>query len=152
MDIFSKEMLYAGGAWVRPNLTSNGILGGNSFAVSGFTDAWKCVDNSDSTYCLIPRNQTYTFYNPTPLNVTLVNFIFTGTGSVSRASSGQASNDGSSWTNLNYTYNANNQGVVKNISINITNNNFYKYYRFSIYTTPSSGVNVTDIQITAKEQ
>lgn len=56
--------------FTRPNLTSNGEIGGSSFAVTATNneaDAYKAVDSSTSTYWEGPSMSEYLIYNPNPL-------------------------------------------------------------------------------------
>ena len=72
-------------AWVQPVLTSNGTMGGNSFACTDdkhYSDrsAYCLFDNNSSTgwntyECASPTVGTVTIYNPDPLKITSIQMI-----------------------------------------------------------------------------
>ena len=156
MDIFSKEMLYSsdggGTPFVRPNLSSNGTLGGNAFAVTANAsppNAYKAVDGSASTVWSAYSSATYTFYNPTPLNVTKVLIkCYDRNRSISSATI-QGSNDNSSWTTISSSYSLNSNTYVGTLTLN--NNAFYKYYILSL-TPYNSTIYLSELEIEAKER
>lgn len=160
MDIFSKEMLYAGGGeqvFVRPNLTANGTVGGNAFAVSGTTSSssrplYYAVDNSSSTYWMLYLSSSsavgyFIFYNPKALKVTELVLNCGSANYIPNTSSlvVQGSNDNSSWTTINKTVSVNSAVVT----INLANTTFYNYYRLTLRRLNSTYVYIADLGITA---
>ena len=145
-------------SFVRPNLTADGTLGGNSFAVkdvgagtSTTTYAWRAVDNpSDYTYWngTMPSSgvKTYVFYNPDALKVSKLKYSYYSTTYQPTSVSIQASNDNLTWENITSTYDfdASDYTYVSTL----TNNKFYKYYKL-LFTPSYSYIRVSDLQITA---
>jgi len=105
-----------------PTLTENGVMGGNSFAVSmsdGNTNAWKFFNSSNANPALTNAIEYIQIYSPNPLKITS---FFAGLG-VWIVSSGStpstfytASNDGINWDS------------ISSLSENI---NYYSYYRMN---------------------
>ena len=141
-------------AWTQPILTSNGTLGGNSFAVSGVTyqtsrDLWNMFDNNLSTF-YDPSvmggsfyNVIFTIYNPKPICVTQVKYVVSG-GYYQSKVQVQGSNDNSTWTNLG-TYNLASGSTQ---TANITNTQFFNYYKF----TGEGYSMVPEVKLTATEK
>lgn len=127
---------YSDTSWTRPNLTSNGTLGGSSFAVnaSGYYSSyyvWKAVDSDNSSMWDIQTSGAwYTFYNPTALKVSSITMTqFSGSDYKHWSIKGTvyASNNNSSWSSVG-SYNSD----AKNITISIsTGGSYYKYYKIS---------------------
>ena len=95
--------------FIRPNLTSDGTLGGNSFAVSAQSvnrsyPAWQAVDNSTTTECRSATSGTfyYLFYNPKALKVTKLYINYASTLNTVQIA---ASNNTSSYTQITSTFN-----------------------------------------------
>lgn len=57
----------------------------------------------------------------------------------------QASNDGASWDNIGYTF-TNREGQNVETYFEVSNNNYYLYYRLYIYDTYSGGAVITKLQ------
>ena len=140
-------------AWTQPILTSNGTLGGNSFAVSGVTygthrDLWNMFDNNLNTF-YDPSDGpnwypvVFTVYNPVPLKITQIQYVVNG-GYYQTQVQVQDSNDNSTWTNLG-TYNLANGSTQ---TANITNAQFFKYYKF----TGSGYSMVKEVKLTATQE
>ena len=131
------------GQFVQPVLSSNGTLGGSSFAVSGYTDLWKAFDGDSSTYVSAnPLNCT--IYNPTPIKITSIDVILSGSfASLGDPGTIQGSNDNSSWTNISFTYS------VSTLKCTLNNTNFYKYYKFTNVGVGQNRIN--EMTITAEE-
>lgn len=133
--------------FVQPVLTSNGIMGGSSFAVSkdsSFPDyyAYTAFDGNDSGWgCLFATNDGYLeFYNPDALIVTSLTISNYGGDShgVRAISSGyvQACNDGVSYKTIKEFTNDVLTGSAS-WSIDLSDNNTpYRYYR--IFSTASN--------------
>lgn len=157
MEVFSKEMLMAkNNGWIRPNLTSNGTLGGNSFAVAADgagASAYYAVDGNSTTYAQVPRSGFFTFYNPTPLKVTRLDFTFLSADTSFKQGNTnfvQGSNNNSSWSIIPIsTYPV---GQTSSTYAIFNNNSYYKYYRILAYSNSPSGLYLKELGITAEEQ
>ena len=123
-------------SWEQPVLTSNGTLGGNSFAVSGVTygthrDLWNMFDNNLNTF-YDPSDGpnwypvVFTVYNTNPICITKIQYVGISTYYQSKVQV-QGSNDNSTWTNLG-TYNLASGSTQ---TANITNTQFFNYYKFT---------------------
>ena len=145
--------------WTQPILSSDGTVGGNSFAVQASSEylgydarAYRAFDgNTGGTEFQFNNDPPcwVTFYNPLPLNVTRIicstdpYWWYIGAYTV------QASNDNTNWTNLV----SGNGSSTTDIDLS-SNKGLYKYYR--IYITSKSGgssshcVTIQEIRITAK--
>lgn len=152
MQIFSKDLLMASGEkdFVRPNLSANGTLGGNAFAV-GATDnyAFRAVDGNSSTYwSATGSSPRYIFYNPNSLKVTQLKLNFTATTYWATNVTLQGSDDGSSWTTIPSNYVTQSSGVYGTLSVN--SQNYFKYHRLALTPANSNrGVRLTELEITA---
>lgn len=156
--------------WTQPVLTSNGVIGSNSFAVSE-TGSWEssdpafqAMDNNTGTVNIFQKGTGYyfQFYNPNPLNVTNLNITnFAGDAWGTRAltaGSIMASNNGIDFVEL-LTYSNSVTGGSASWNIDLsTNTGYYKYYRIIATGTSYSNngaVNqcmINELKITAKEQ
>ena len=155
-----KYYKYTYTAWTRPNLTTDGTLGGDSFAVAADTTwsgypIYQAVDGDDSTRWLAAKNSTnssFIFYNPKPLKVTKINVTKQHTDSGIYASAGDVygSNDNSNWYKLgSFTGGTYNNGFSCDLS---SNNKAYKYHRITPTTTVTAGWGISELQITATQQ
>jgi len=134
----------------RPNLTSNGTLGGDNFAVesSGYLSYYEpyCVfDNTSNYWWTSTTNSTITFYNPKPLKVNnlKITYYSDSTSYWARNIIVQGSNDNNNWNDLGtFTYVAGQQRTL-----NVNSNKFYKYYRLT-FTIYSIYIRISDIEIT----
>jgi hypothetical protein len=140
-------------AFIRPNLSSNGTLGGSSFAVRGTLicngcDYYAAFDGSSSSAVGFTASaHDIIFYNPTPIKVTaLVCTLFSE--ALTTAGSIYGSNDGSTWTFIkSYT----NSSTTLSIDMS-SNTNYYKYYKNSVTASNTNGYNygvIYEIVITA---
>lgn len=151
----------------QPILTSNGTMGGNSFAVAGSsyyansdtynawrafngvtdvqTDIWACENNSESAY--------FDFYNPKPIKVKTLTILnrYSGTVGAITAGSVQGSNNGSTWETIkSFT----NDIVTANTSWEIdltTNTKFYRYYRINCTAFTGTYCCINQLYIDADE-
>ena len=129
-------------AWTQPILTSNGTLGGDSFAVyttSTATDMpqnlYKAFNSTDNpagvTYARINTNDVI-FYSPNPLKCNQFSIMDYWSGSYYqyglRAGIVKGSNNGTDWVTIDTISGGTAQ--KKNV-FNFTNNNFYKYYKLT---------------------
>lgn len=148
-------------SWTQPVLTSNGSLGGNSFAVADdghadldiSGDAWLLFNPttgklSSQPLCSWAGTKTpggVTIYNPIPLKITNIQVT---NHSWSNAALGagygitggiiQASNDNSTWVNLK-TFTNSVVALSETWNIDLSDNtNAYKYYRIWITSHSSS--------------
>ena len=153
--------------FTQPTLTSNGVLGGDAFAVTQSTSysgtkAYMCFDNNSSTpewHATAGLPQYVIFYNPNPLKVSALEIIpYTkGTAPSDNWVSGKVygSNDNSTWTELATFTQA--SKTNPNVTVNSANEYYYhkveftatKYYRSA--SNPPSGyfVVMEQINITA---
>ncbi len=141
-------------SWTRPNLTENGTIGGNAFAVldpgpmGSTTNPYMAVDGNMNTdwYCRTYGAQTFIFYNPGALKVTNITYtLYSSFYALSNVAI-QSSNDGVNWVDIESTY----SGSGTTYTSTLTNSLFYKYYKLicTPYSTYSY-VDITDIAITA---
>lgn len=152
--------------WSQPILTSNGTLGGNSFAVAASSEyagqeVWKAFDGQTSgenyfrsKYIDIGATHTVTIYNPTALKISNIAYLNTGQTIVIPVSyTIYGSNTNSNWTQLttgtNSVYTA---GQTWNMSLS-GNTNYYKYYKLDLKNGNSTGyIMCMELTVTAKYQ
>jgi hypothetical protein len=144
--------------WTRPDLTADGTIGGNSFAVNAkrynSQYAYYAVDSDPSTYWRVDSDTvgnssvtinggmfSYTMYNP---NRFKVNGFVISTSTLMTEFAIKCSNDGVNWKTEKFSY-------VKNTDYEITilNPKPYKYYEIR-FGTSSSSLEVTDIGVNAE--
>lgn len=141
--------------FTRPNLTSNGTLGGDSFAVGATNSVgsqpYQTMDGTSNYWWASSSSNddidTLTFYNPKPIKLSELNITYWSDSTTYIASkiTVQGSNDNSTWEDLttqNYV-----AGIKRNIPVN--SSRFFKYHRlvmveYSIY------LRITDIEIVGK--
>lgn len=150
----------------RPNLTSDGTLGGSSFAVYASSNYSKCypycaVDGKTITsykngdQWITQGGESFIFYYPNALRVTSLT-MNCGYGSVYyyRAYTGSVygSNNNSSYSSVGSWSVAKNSTDTKVITIDLSSNtSYYKYYKL----TPTAFMNntywgISELYITAK--
>ena len=137
--------------FIRPNLTSNGTLGGNSFAVAATPNlssnpAYYAVDSNANTHWVGSGTTIlYIFYNPTALNVTEI--ILTCTSATHSPASVvvTGSNNNSSYTNISSSVSGTGTATI---TITLSNAAYYKYYRLRL-TRASNYIYITNMDITA---
>lgn len=144
-------------SWTRPNLTENGTLGVNSFAVSGnvtFSShpAWHAMDDSSSTYWGAEWNagstREYSFYSATPLIVSELVIHYDGSRKASNVVI-SASNDNSNWQTITSAYSVTTRSPYIG-TLTLTNSGIYTYYKLVFSGIDETfGINIKDIQITA---
>lgn len=127
--------------WTQPILSSNGTIGGNSFAVSyagNYTmeslHAFKAMDGNNSTFCQWKgKDSWFLIYNPKPIKVSSIYFKFYDSSVPSWLHYIDGSNDNINWDRIqNLSIPA-----VKEYTLNVNTEKAYKYYR--IYTITSLG-------------
>lgn len=148
-------------SFTRPNLSSNGTMGGNSFACEGAANssspAWKAFDDDTSSTGWVSNTTntgSITFYSPTPLkisNLTLKGYATNVNTRVPKNGIIYASNTNDNFVQVGSF--SNNTSKVFSVSCN-TNNNYYKYYKISITANTNSGYapGLYDIAINAVYQ
>lgn len=148
----------------QPVLSSNGTLGGDSFAVSqtdysttaGGGQAYTCFDNNSNTFWYSHTadgslNYSIIIYNPQPICIT--NMQITNKDGTRTAKEGKvfASNDNKNWTELTTWTNPNSDTYgVWNIDLS-ENTNAYLYYKLSITQDNANGhgAQISNINLTA---
>lgn len=146
--------------WKQPKITSNGVMGGGSFAVEASYEfanqpAWQAFDGSDNTTYGSNRNNTpfwVTFYEPLSLKVSSLKLLGRTDVAITNANIEiQACDDNETWETLTSLT----QTIVANgaIEIPVNSTNYYKYYRinfvsFSMPTTEYN-CNIREVVITA---
>ena len=152
--------------FTRPNLSSNGTLGGDSFAVSSYTSgsnpAYYAVNGSTSNYWIgaiytLPDGRyspRYFIYNPRSLKITSLAYTFVT--SITYVPAGieiAGSNDGINYTVLTSSFSTSSLTGTSTI----TNTEGYRYYRLKITVKSASSTNpntvrISNIAITATEK
>lgn len=144
--------------WSTPVLTSNGVLGGEQFAVhasfvpSSSYDAYKAMDGNDSTFWQCGTNSaghSFIFYNPVPIRVTTLFFTFYDNAGKYGIRQGTlyASNDNINWVELKsfkeYTTTWD----------SFDKTGFYKYYKIAILQggTYNGYVDLNKLEIVATQ-
>lgn len=126
--------------WEQPILTTNGTLGGNTFACrvdSNYTDyyGYKALDGNLSTSWQsngTSASGTYfIFYNPEPIRVERIDWSGTPTYGTITAGIVYGSNIDGDWTQLATFSGGSTSGGTMDLS---SNTNYYKYYKI----TPTS--------------
>lgn len=136
-------------SFVQPALSSNGTIGGDSFAVSGTTkydtgyELWHLFDNDSSTVYAsngLPAN--IVFYNPIAIKITSLT-ITNGTTTYIRAFKNwvvYGSNDNNTYTQLTSgTNSTTSTNTSWTINLN-ANTNYYKYYKIYISSSHGDGI------------
>ena len=145
--------------FIQPVLSSNGTMGGDSFACtqdkyySAGYEAYKVFDNDSSTNWNTwntsgSQTATLTIYNPVALNITSIAIVNYYDGNHNFNFSGivvSGSNDGNSWESITSsitTLSSTNQ------ILSLTNDKYYKYYKF-VCTSYWSNIGTVSWNITA---
>lgn len=137
-------------SFVQPVLSSNGTLGGSSFAV--YTDAalysghepWYGSDGNNSTYfeMVFVAGKCHIWYNPNPLKVSYITILNSPSGNVTTTGySIYGSNDNSTYTFLTTNSNnvtAGNATWYATIPENVQG--YYKYYKMVFNTVGNTYV------------
>lgn len=126
-------------AFLQPTLTSNGTIGGSSFAVLASSEnsanevAYKMCDGSSSTWWSATyydtSNEYIIIYNPIPIKISSMTLSNNGIGAWTL----YGSNDNSNWTTL--SSGTNSDINLCTVSIAEENRRFYKYYKL-FFTSP----------------
>lgn len=122
-------------SWVRPNLTSNGTLGTDNFAVaanqySSSYAAYKAVDDGSSSYWYgYPSgNIDYTFYVSDKIKVSELTFNFVG-GYQASSVIVQGSDNNIDYENITTSYSGDSSTAI--YTATLTNNKYYHYYKIT---------------------
>lgn len=149
-------------SWTQPVLSANGTIGGDSFAcvASGEKSsyyAWKAFNNNTSDYWHIDSVPSWIeWYNPNPLKITKVVFttgehVDIGNRYAVKNYKIQASDDGNSWVDI-YTGTNSSTGTRVSVTANISNNNFYKYWRIYVSSiNAGNGAEIWEVSVTATQ-
>lgn len=137
--------------FVRPNLTSNGTMGKNAFAVDMASSqtyrsmAYNAVSSNTSFSVQINANDCwYDFYNPDALKISELVCKFKNGSVYPTEMSLQGSNDGGNWENV-----ANWSGTGSaNITFSVNSTKYYKYHRLT-FVISGSYTKLLDLGITA---
>ena len=166
LEEFAEAAEIVGVNWTQPNLSSNGSMGGDSFAVSSNrvqlsgNDVYKAFDGvtSGGNY-FHTESGTKTgyidIYNPVPIKITGFT-IYNQNGSANRASSAgiiYGSDNGLDWTQITtYTNSVQTAGGTWNISLS-SNSKYYNYYRIESTAGGSDSYwTINEIKISATHQ
>lgn len=138
--------------FVQPILSSNGTLGGNSFAVysndtiyAQSNPAYYAVDGNNSTYCAfgIYNYEYIILYNPVPIKISSVTITKNlANGAYYRFS---ASNDNTNWTILQDEIRSDPKGTITWSFLN--NKTSYKYFKLEGKNTSGGNIQIVNIQI-----
>lgn len=148
-------------SWTRPNLSTDGTIGGSSYAVAsgaiyGSNYAYKAVDGNSSTYWYGRDTAPYSwiFYSPTPVKITQMVLTAQASGS-SGYYQAQAFQIQGSTTNSNYTtlFTHSNSSRPQTVTATLSPAAYYNYYRVYI-TTPavSTATEYTEITMTGTQK
>lgn len=148
--------------WIQPVISSNGTIGGSSFAVSALN-----TDSRTQPYYAFDSNLSDTFtagwlskvsnnylewYNPKPLNISQLQIQYqtTNTSSVGYISSWviKASSNGENFIDI-LSGTTGNYGIT---NISIEHSGYYKYWRFYPINWSSEWYDIINMQIAATEQ
>ena len=142
--------------WEQPKITSNGVMGGDSFAVEASSSettvgrpAYKSFDGNSSTKW--GMNSTtegwLTFYNPKPLKVNSI--VYNPSTDYPAEDGGNLEvlgcDDNSSWVSI---WKGSYIGGTTT-TLNVQSPNFYKYYRIAITNGTSKWAGLGDLTINA---
>lgn len=146
--------------WTQPVLSANGTIGGDSFACAASSElsgcpAWRAFDNSTYLWTSAQNQQNNSWlewYNPKKINITTLKFWTGGDYGmgVIKNFKIQASNDNSTWVDIETGATSSNTKVTITKNINI--NQGYKYWRiFVIDTWDNAFAGIDDVVITATQ-
>ena len=130
-----------------PTLSSNGTMGGSSFAVNAEDDgshqAYYAFDNDSNTYWRYgSQSGSITFYNPEEIIASQI--IYTPFYSYPTAGEVRGSNDGTSWSTITSFTN----DSINEFTIDLsTNKTAYKYYQIYISSVNRDVIHCSSIRI-----
>ena len=139
--------------FVRPNLTENGELGGNSFAAASTGDVsssygvYKVFNGNETDYFWANADiNTITFYNPQALRVSslVIEYYSSSSTYLPASITVQGSNNNTDWEDIaSFEYET---GLSR--TLNINSQRFYKYHRL-IMPEKSVYLRICEIEINA---
>lgn len=149
--------------WTQPVLSANGTIGGDSFACAASSvltgnaayQAFQAFDNSTYLWTSAKNQQNNSWlewYNPKKIAITTLKFWTGGDYGmgVIKNFKIQASNDNSTWVDIETGATSSNANVT--ITKNINTNQGYKYWRiFVINTWDNMYAGIDDVVITATQ-
>ena len=162
-EVKRKYYKYVSAPWTRPNLSENGTMGGDSFAVKASSEqtaygrsAYCAVDGNSSTgWAASSASCWIEFYNPNPLNVT--NIFFTNFDAYYPATLelyGCVDENDINPQTYNYNFVQIPTTVTTGVNGNTidcsSNTNFYKIYKIQFPSTRAYGAK--EITITATQK
>lgn len=147
--------------FTTPKKSSNGTLGGNSFAVAASSvyqtlEPYKMFDKDYSNASSVWRTSGSTgwvkIYNPDPIKITqlrITNHNNGASGQTPTKGNVYGSNDNSNWTLVTTWTNSVTTNSGKWYISMADNSNFYNYYKWEITDCSGSTIIVCEIDITA---
>ena len=141
---------YTDVSWSNPNLSSNGSLGGSSFAVQasgerGTSAAWKAFDGSTTTFWISGSAATTSaymiMYNPNAIKLSTISITnYTSNAGAHTPTSGTiyGSSNNSSWSTIK-SYTNSTTSNKGNWSISVNSSSYYKYWKINMSKTNTSG-------------
>lgn len=135
-------------SFTRPNLTENGTMGGDSFAVGTIAQAYQAVDASIGSCAQISKTSgysTFVFYNPDALKISQLDINFNSSSYAATSVIIEGSDDYSSWTQIN-TWSGE---AASTVTFTVNSSSYYKYHRLKMSGSRSSYVRLYDLGITA---
>lgn len=138
--------------WAQPILAANGTMGGDNFAVAanaqtansgGTRYIWHAFDNNSSSYWRGNSTGWISFYNPVPLKVASIQWVYYY--SYPKGGTVEGSNDNSQWVKLCDWVNS----TAGNFNIAVNSPTEYKYYRINITGVNTDVLHCTKLNITA---
>ena len=132
-----------------PTLSSNGTMGGSTFACTSANDYTYTYDlfyNGSGSVLLSNTGTWISWYYPSPVRITNLIIDFQNIRAPGMSGKLQASNDNSTWTDL--TSFLEDDEYLDGLDITPTGHNFYSYYRITVDSIPysSSKIYLMDLQ------
>lgn len=135
-------------SFTRPDLTANGTMGGDAFAVKSGTSttAYRAVDSSSTSSVTISsaNNYEFIFYNPDALKVSELGLDFSTTSYAPTNITIEGSNDNENWTSVNTWSGSASTYVIFTVNSSV----YYKYHKLT-FTPNGTTVRLEDLDIAA---
>ena len=146
--------------WVQPTITSNGTMGGSTFACYSNTantsyPAFYSFDNNEYTNMRLEVGRYLIFYNPTQLKVSSFTCIIARHGNVSGNQcvatniSVAACNDNLSYVDIANPTFSGSTGAGTTITYSVNSPDYYNYYKLTINNTNVYDFRFDTMSITA---